>query len=154
MDFLFSTNSVYKIPNFNFENSQLKINLFTSTSLYLKNSHKINFTIDTTFETPNNFFLNNRISWERPGKSSLVSALYYIFTRKDNSFITTRKDSISVGLAFSNNKFSQKYEYIHNCDVKILKYASINTGFGSGISINETSLNLNVLLQLGLKIEF
>ena len=67
---------------------------------------------------------------------------------------TTRKDSISVGIAFSNNVFSQKYEYIHNCDVKILKYASINTGFGSGISINETSLNLNVLLQLGLKIEF
>lgn len=154
IDFLFSTNSVYKIPNFSLENSQLKINLFTSTSLYLKDSHKINFIIDTTYETQNNFFINNRITWERPGKSSLVSVLYYIFTRKDNSFITTRKDSISVGLAFSNNEFSQKYEYVHNCNVKILKYASINTGFGTGISIKETFVNLDLLIQLGLKIEF
>lgn len=154
IDFLFSTNTIYKIPNFVVDNAQFRTNLFSSISLYLKNSHKIIFNIDTSFETPNNFYINNRICWERPGKSSLVSAIYYFFARKNNSFITTRKDSFLVGFAFSNNEFIQKYEYIHNCDVKILKYASINTGFGTAITIKETSVNCNALLQLGLKIEF
>ena len=80
--------------------------------------------------------------------------MYNLFANNNKSFSTDRKDSINIRLAYNNNKFSQNYEYLHNCDVQILKYAKVNLGCGTGITISEKTTTLNLLLQVGLKLEF
>ena len=154
VDYLFSLSAIYKIPNYIVQDSEFRIETFAQVQLHLENSNKLSLGLDFSYTTPNNFTLSNRISWNRPGKSSLVSAMYNLFANNNKSFSTDRKDSINIRLAYNNNKFSQNYEYLHNCDVQILKYAKVNLGCGTGITISEKTTTLNLLLQVGLKLEF
>jgi len=154
VDYLVSLSTIYKLPNFIIEDSEFRIETFAQVQLHLENSNKLSLGLDFSYTTPNNFTLSNRISWNRPSKSSLVSVLYNLFANNNKSFSTDRKDSINIRLAYNNNKFSQNYEYFHNCDVQILKYAKVNLGCGTGITISEKTTTLNLLLQVGLKLEF
>ena len=155
VDFELSLLAKYQIPNLIVSESLFAIDLYSQCLIYLEQSNKIRVGLNGAYSTTNNFSISGQMSWERPGKTSLITSLWNLIFDKQITGKIERKDTLNFKIGCSNNNFSQNYQYLHYNKVNILKYTDIELGCGCNASISEASpITLGILLNLGLKIEF
>ena len=152
-----------KLPKNKTSDTKLLLTFFQQSVFYFNDFDNLKAGFEFNFEDFDNLNSKLTIIYKRAGKNSLVLTFIKLFTNNFNLKKTnlTRTDSINLFLSKSNysntnntlNK--QNFEYLHDLDIKLNNYATLNTRIGTSYSCTwDEYILLNVIASIGATIKF
>ena len=158
-----SLSAAIKLPKNKTSDTKLLLTFFQQSVFYFNDFDNLKAGFEFNFEDFDNLNSKLTIIYKRAGKDSLVLTFIKLFTNNFNLKKTnlTRTDSINLFLSKSNysntnntlNK--QNFEYLHDLDIKLNNYATLNTRIGTSYSCTwDEYILLNVIASIGATIKF
>ena len=154
-----SLSAILKIPSDEPSNFKINIQTYAQLLLFLTEKAVINEQLDFIIEDAANWNIKNAVSYSRPSKTSLLTALTFFLVPQAEAklagYSISRKDSLSVAVARNDGIMKQTYSFNHSAGIDFLDYFNINAGIGGTLVLNEKIADrFSLNLSLGAKAEF
>ena len=162
-EYLTSFIATLKFPRGNPSDISQVYTTYFQANFYITKSNILKNGVEFEIQDQNNFRAKGTISWKRPGKASVITALSRLFFKKlrGKEIPITRSDSVncswkqSSGANSSAVQKTQTYEFSHGADFQFAKYFTMTTqiDLGLNVAINEIC-SATASFSLGGKLNF
>lgn len=162
-EYLTSFIATLKFPRGNPSDISQVYTTYFQANFYITKSNILKNGVEFEIQDQNNFRAKGTISWKRPGKASVITALSRLFFKKlrGKEIPITRSDSVNCSWKQSSGSNSsavqktQTYEFSHGADFQFAKYFTMTTqiDLGLNVAINEIC-SATASFSLGGKLNF
>ena len=162
-EYLSSFIATLKFPRGNPGDMTQVYTTYFQANFYITKTNILKNGVEFEIQDQNNFRAKGTLSWKRPGKASVITALARLFFKKirGKEIPITRSDSIncswkqSSGANSSAVQKTQSYEFSHGADFEFAKFFTMTTqiDLGLNVAINEIC-SATATFSLGGKLNF
>ena len=125
--------------------------------LYVQDSCTVTLADDFSIDSSLNWKFKFSASWERITAKSLIQTLSVLIWQplSEKELKTKVDDSVTISLAYQQDKLNQSWGYMRTATMDFMKYYSLSTGAGISFGYEQDKiLRLSLNYTLGLKISF
>ena len=125
--------------------------------LYVQDSCTVTLADDFSIDSSLNWKFKFSASWERITAKSLIQTLSVLIWQplSEKELKTKVEDSVTISLAYQQDKLNQSWGYMRTATMDFMKYYSLSTGAGISFGYEQDKiLRLSLNYTLGLKISF
>jgi len=156
-EFTSSINCIVSIPKSSPEDTNFQVSFYNSMLFYINKTDNLLTGIDFLIKTDLDWQARTTLVWQRKVPKlpieAIINHFYPNFASLERN--CTRKETLNITMSRVEKELSTNLYYLHNADIKILKYFTITSGIGGTFNFYQNkSASISLDLTLGAKIEF
>lgn len=150
-----SLSGIVKVPADLPENTTFQVSAYIQLLFLIDNKKTLSTALDYSIDSNIDWATHASVIYSRPGKTSFITTLIDLITRKKLDISITRKDSFTAEISQKERINLQKYYYNHGTDYEFLRYFTITTGIGALFDYTQNKAsNFGLEFSIGGKAEF